>query len=289
MSEVIYISLKDDYMPVPTKEDWLKIATEYSDYRQIPNCLGSIDGKHIRLQKPSKTASQHYNYKNFFSLHLFASVDANYTFTCIDVGAVGSANDNAVFRNSSFGKCFFRNQLNIPAADYFPFGSEKMPFFFIADEAFPICSNLMRPYPGKNIRKDLSQHTRKETFNYRLSRARMNVECGFGIYRSKFRIFDTPIKTNLETSKKIVKATCVLHNFIRREDRPHVNETEVATEFRESRMTRKNLQDLNVRQLGCGGGKTDGQYVRDKLSEYFLSEAGTVPWQSRRINPTNFQ
>lgn len=112
----------------------------------------------------------------------------------------------------------------------------------------------------------------------------MNVECGFGIYRSKFRIFHTPIKTNLETSKKIVKATCVLHNFIRREDRPHVNETEVATEFRESRMTRKNLQDLQDR-----GGKTDGQYVRDKLSEYFLSEAGTVPWQSRRIKPTNFQ
>lgn len=285
-------------MPIPTKETWLKIATEYSDYRQIPNCLGSIDGKHVRIQKPAKSASLYFNYKKFSSLVLLTSVDANYCFTFIDVGAVGSANDTAVFQNSTFGKRFFKNELLIPPANCFPGGSEKMPYFFIADEAFPLASNLMRPYSGRNItgrnitgrnitgrniRAQCSavERRRKQIFNYRLSRARMNVECGFGMLRSKFRVYDTPLKTNMATSIKIVKATCVLHNFIRQEDRPHVNETEIATEFRASRLSRLNLQDLIIQQGGYA--TSDGQYVRDQLSKHFLSEAGRVP----RLSPRN--
>lgn len=286
MSDVIFLTLKDEYMPIPTKECWLKIATEYSDYRQIPNCLGSIDGKHVRIQKPAKSASLYHNYKHFKSLVLLVSVDANYCFTCIDVGAVGSANDTAIFTNSNFGKRFYKNQLHIPPARCFPGGTEMMPHFFIADEAFPLNTHLMRPFSGRNIAINPVQRPRKEIYNYRISRARLNVECGFGMLRTKFRIYDTPLKTNMATSKKIVKATCVLHNYIRQEDRPHVNESEVASEFRASRLTRLNLIDLHVQRGEYA--TTDGQYVRNQLSNHFISENGSVPWQSCRINPTNF-
>lgn len=201
---------------------------------------------------------------------LMVSVDANYLFTCIDVGAFGSANDNAVFRNSNFGKRFFSNQLDIPPAQCFPGEAKKMPFSFVGDAAFPINTNLMRPFSGKSISKNTigGERERKKTFNYRLSRARMNVECAFGILRSKNRVFDTPLKTDLQTSIKIVKATCVLHNFIRIEDRPTVNASKIAAEFRASRLTRNNLNDLNVQQ--SGNASSDGQFVRDNLSKYFL-------------------
>lgn len=287
ISIVIFSTLKDEYMPIPNKEAWLKTAEEYFDYRQIPNCLGSLDGKHVRLQKPAKSGSLYHNFKGFSSLVLLACVDANYAFTCIDVGAVGSANDSAIFKNSDFGKLFFKNKLKIPPANCFPGGSsEKMPYFFIADEAFPITTHLMRPFSGKSIAGNPAEQNRKETYNYRLSRARINVECAFGGLRSKFRVYDTPIKTNMTTSIQIVKATCMLHNYIRQEDRPHVNETEIAAEFRASRLTRRNLQDLQVQQ--CGNATSDGQYVREYLSKYFLSIAGAVPWQNRRVNPRNF-
>lgn len=83
MSDVIYKVLREEYLPVPTNEKWKQISKEYLDYRQIPQCLGSIDGKHIRIQKPEKGGSLWYNYKKFHSLHLMVSVDANYVFTII--------------------------------------------------------------------------------------------------------------------------------------------------------------------------------------------------------------
>lgn len=42
------------------------------------------------------------------------------------------------------------------------------------------------------------------------------VENAFGILSNRFRIFHTSISVNLETVDKIVMATCVLHNFLRR-------------------------------------------------------------------------
>ncbi|CAH1972161.1 unnamed protein product [Acanthoscelides obtectus] len=52
-------------------------------------------------------------------------------------------------------------------------------------------------------------------YNYRLSRARQIVENAFGILVSRFRIFQKPIATNIETVDKIVLAACALHNWLR--------------------------------------------------------------------------
>ncbi|GFQ79452.1 DDE Tnp4 domain-containing protein [Trichonephila clavata] len=84
-----------------------------------------------------------------------------------------------------------------------------LPFLFIGDEAFPLKSNLMRPYPGVALSKD------KAIFNYRLSRARRCVENAFGIMASRFRIFRKPLVSSLETSTFTVAAAVCLHNFIK--------------------------------------------------------------------------
>lgn len=86
------------------------------------------------------------------------------------------------------------------------------PYFFIGDQGFPLRRYLMRPYPKK------SQDDDKRAFNFRVSRPRKTVECAFGILAHKFRLFFTQIECAPEKATKIVKAACILHNFIRMHD-----------------------------------------------------------------------
>lgn len=101
------------------------------------------------------------------------------------------------------------NKLNVPNSEFLPNTRTKIPFVLIADEAFPLLKDLMKPYP-----KDQLQDRINENYNQRLSRARECVECAFGIIRVKWRILTKEIETKEETDELIVKAICVLHNTI---------------------------------------------------------------------------
>lgn len=44
------------------------------------------DGKHIAIRKLLLSGTSFYNYKQYFSIVLFATVDASYRFTTVNVG-----------------------------------------------------------------------------------------------------------------------------------------------------------------------------------------------------------
>lgn len=52
-------------MPVPTKEQWQKIA-EFWNTWNFPNYIGAIDGKHVQITAPANSGSQFCNYKKLF-------------------------------------------------------------------------------------------------------------------------------------------------------------------------------------------------------------------------------
>ena len=76
-------------MPCPNEEMWLNIADQFYEKTNFPNCVGAVDGKHIRIRAPNRSGSQYFNYKKLFSIVLMAISDANYYFVAIDVGAYG--------------------------------------------------------------------------------------------------------------------------------------------------------------------------------------------------------
>ncbi|CAI6362322.1 unnamed protein product [Macrosiphum euphorbiae] len=86
----------------PTTEQWLDIAAGYFEKSQFPNCVGAVDGKHIRIECPQKIGKLYYNYKNFFSIILMGICDSNYCFRVIDIGSYGKESDCNIIKQSSF-------------------------------------------------------------------------------------------------------------------------------------------------------------------------------------------
>jgi len=134
---------------------------------ELSKCLGALGGKHVEIFAPPNSGSQFYKYKRTFSIVLMALVDANYKFIAIDVGSYGKNSDGEIFTNSSFGKALEKNKLNVPKDRNLPGTQSPAPSVIVGDEAFPLKSYLLRPYPGSTINGDIE----KQVFNYRLSRA----------------------------------------------------------------------------------------------------------------------
>uniref|UniRef100_A0A8C5EMV6 Zgc:194221 n=1 Tax=Gouania willdenowi TaxID=441366 RepID=A0A8C5EMV6_GOUWI len=239
VAAAIWDCLVEEFMAVPTTEEWKSIAETFEAKWNFPLCCGALDGKHVVLKAPPpKSGSMFYNYKGTYYLVLLAVVDVNYCFQVIDT--------RHCQEQTTVGHSHTR---------------------FFADEAFPLRKNLMRPFPGCNIPRE------QKIFNYRLSRARMVVEDAFGILSSQWRMYRRAMEVRVDVAEKCVKATCVLHNFLR-----HTSTT-----------ARANNPTAEVEPLP-GLGRVAANYsgreairVREVFTSYFSAE-GAVPWQDSRLS-----
>ncbi|GAB1861619.1 Protein ANTAGONIST OF LIKE HETEROCHROMATIN PROTEIN 1-like [Camponotus japonicus] len=110
----IWTALQPIYLPTMRRNDWQQVAQGFLHRWNFPNCLGAVDGKHIRIQAPPRTGSQYFKYKKFFSIVLMAAYDANYKFTWVDVGDYGGISDGGVWANSDFGRSLERGLVDLP-------------------------------------------------------------------------------------------------------------------------------------------------------------------------------
>ncbi|XP_058625890.1 uncharacterized protein LOC131536781 [Onychostoma macrolepis] len=253
-------------MPMPQEEDWQTIAQDFSVQWNFPNCLGAIDGKHVVIQAPPKSGSLFYNYKGTYSIVLLGVVDANYCFRVINVGAYGRGSDGGTLRDSAFGRALEAGTLKIPPDACLP-GAEHLgplPYAFVADEAFPLRRHLLRPYPGKNLQRC------KRIFNYRLSRARLVVENAFGILASRFRMYHRVMGQHPHNVEACVKATCVLHNLLRRNKTTHPSAPV---------MDGPNCSMQGITRQGTNNSSREAVHVRETYTSFFSSVHGEVPWQ----------
>nr|CAI5834975.1 unnamed protein product [Callosobruchus analis]CAI5861367.1 unnamed protein product [Callosobruchus analis] len=181
--QAIANALKIKYLKFPkTVTDWQQIADDYWNLWQFPHCLGALDGKHIAFRAPISDGSFYYNYKGGHSIVLLGLVDARYRFIYVNIG-------------SNLAYAIQNNTAHFPP-----------PYVIIADEAFPLMKNLMKPYPGRELSPEA------KIFNYRLSRARRMVESAFGILANRFRI-PVPYQSQCCESGIIDTHLCVIAQF----------------------------------------------------------------------------
>ncbi|VEN58845.1 unnamed protein product [Callosobruchus maculatus] len=179
----IYKHLKGKYLATPTtSEGWLKIAREYEEKWNFPHCIGALDGRHICFSAPISSGSFYHNYKGTDSIILLGLVDAQYRFIYVNVGVNGRVSDGGVFGASLLSKKMRDGSLGLPEPQCLPGRITKVPYVIVADEAFPLLTNLLKPFPQCSLSYE------NRIFNYRLSRARRLVECGFGILANRWRI-----------------------------------------------------------------------------------------------------
>jgi hypothetical protein len=289
---VIWDILNPIYVPKPKKQDWIKISNGYLERWNLPNCIGSIDGKHVDIQAPNKSGTLYFNYMKTFSLVLMAVCDYNYCFTMVDVGAYGSQSDGGVLENSQFGKAMLECSLDIPGDKNLPGTETPFPHYFIGDEAFPLKSYLLRPYPGRYLPDE------KKVFNYRLSRARRTIENAFGILVARWRIFRSTIIANDSTVEKLILAAICLHNFIKTDEDSlspqarkycptnFVDYEDSSGNLRLGQWREKAQQNFFFR-IGRTGANAYRQVVkelRDTLATYLCSPEGEMQHQYAYIN-----
>jgi len=242
--------------------------------------LGAVDGKHIAIRKPLLSGSSFYNYKQYFSIVLMATVDANYRFTTINVGSMGRFSDANIFANSSLGKMLNSGSLQLPEPKPLAGQNTGTPYVFVGDEAFPLMPNLMRPYPKVRV----TGNYENKVFNYRLSRARQTVESSFGILTARFRVYKRPFECKLDSIDKVVLATIVLHNYLRTDILSNSSiqdeDDEIAYSFDES----------NFSSLAPNRSRSSNEAfsIRQNFTKCFNSNYGSVDWQRRAVQRRQF-
>jgi hypothetical protein len=118
-----------------------------------------MDGK----QATMNSASEYFNYKSFFSIVLFALVDADYNFLFADVGSQSRISDGGIFKNSVLWKKIHKKSPHLPDPTPLPGREKVIPHVILGDEAFALHENIMKPYSGLH-----EKWSKERIFNYRL-------------------------------------------------------------------------------------------------------------------------
>jgi hypothetical protein len=273
--DAIWECLVEKHVPFPTTELLEKSARDYEHVWNFPNCVASIDGKHVRIKCPKLSGSRYFSYKGFFSVILQGLVDVRYKFLSVDVGAFGRQSDSGVFSQSNLYQRLESGSFPFPQPKQIPGTTTKLPYVILGDQGYPLKDYLMRPYGTDNA----AFCPEIAAYNYRHSRARRTVECAFGILVSKWRCLKTELQVLPEHVDKLVLTACLLHNLII--DKEGIDE--VAVQKITSSNTAEGEASVIRGPRRYNRATREAYNIRERFKVYFNGE-GAVDFQYNQID-----
>ncbi|KAJ8889892.1 hypothetical protein PR048_009397, partial [Dryococelus australis] len=211
-----------------------------------PHCVGALDGKHYVIQGPNNSYC--------------APCSAKYRLIYIDVGCNGRLSDGGVFSRSTLGQAFLSNLIELPELKRLPGRNTDMPYYLVADDAFPLSTYLKKPYLYRDLPTD------KRIFNYRVSRARNTVENVVGIIPQRYRMLRKPMLLQPSTAEKVALALCY-------EQGSGIYTRDLLTGI-------PTTVWFSLQRRGVPPPPSQRE-VREELTNYFMSPEREVRWQYR--------
>jgi hypothetical protein len=203
---VICYAFKKKFIHRPSDNECRRIAQEFEEKWGFPQACGAIDGTHIPIIAPHEHRNDYHNRKGFYSIVCQAWVDHNYLFLDLVVGWPGRVHDARVLATSDIYELGNNNRL-FPT-DTKLISGVQVPFCLLGDPAYPLQTWLMKPYPENQYTTQNQRY-----FNYRLSRARMVVECAFGRLKGRWRCLLKRNDSHIANMPHIIMCCAILHNI----------------------------------------------------------------------------
>ncbi|XP_071694010.1 uncharacterized protein [Rutidosis leptorrhynchoides] len=257
------LSIEDQYIRQPTGDI---VPTEIEQkkrfYPFFKNCIGAIDGTHVRVRVPNKDAPRYRGRKGYPTINALVACTFDLKFTYVLSGWEGTASDSRIIKDALSRD----DKLIIPDGR-----------FYLVDGGLPLKSSLIAPYRGVRYHlKEYSSHSPenpKELFNLRHASLRNAIERAFGVLKKRFPIIRSTTEPfySCETQSDVFLACCILHNFLLEVDRVKAIEDKVVRKV------------LNARPDGhlCSQSDIDdrGEQIRNTIA--------TEMWNQYLLDPDN--
>ena len=212
------------YVVLPkTKEEVEEHARNLYSRYGFCQCLGAVDGTHIKIKRSVDNPTDNVNRKGNFILNCQGTVGYKYCFIDVLIKWPGSVNDARMFGNSALNAMF--KDGTIPKCERIIVGGEPaVPVCIIEDPAYLLLPILMKEFSkgGKNCSKRF--------FGQPLSSARMIIECAFGRLKVQFGCWRREM--NLKELPAVIHLYFILHNFCEiRQEAVNQNDVLVARNY----------------------------------------------------------
>ncbi|KAH9688209.1 DDE Tnp4 domain-containing protein [Citrus sinensis] len=234
------------------KEIPKKIRNDDRYWPYFKDCIGAIDGTHIPVIVPTSKQIPYIGRKGIPTQNVMAACDFNMCFTFAWAGWEGTAHDTRIFLEA-----LRRENLHFPHP---PTGK-----YYLVDAGYPHMTGYLGPYKGEryhlpDFRRGSQPRGKKEIFNHAHSSLRCTIERTFGVWKNRWKILRQMPSFPFSKQVKIVIASMVLHNFIRRyadndqEFQPFDNDDELlptseSENQREENNEEQSTSSFNVRDM----------------------------------------
>ncbi|XP_046862569.1 protein ALP1-like [Xenia sp. Carnegie-2017] len=225
----------------------------------VRRCMGAIDGTHIFIKRPSTSPTDYLNRKNRYSLNVQAVCDFKYRFMYLVIKWPGRVHDARIFSNSNINRKFRENE-SFKCQKQIVDDEMPVPVCILGDPAYPLLPFLMKEFPGGG------NSLQQQYFGWRLSSARMVIECAFGRLKGRFGILKREMDINTEDLPYVIYACFVLHNYCE-EEKQVVAEEEISKAME----CKKQFQPpiLGNRYTLGNNDEQSGKIIRDIFVKFF--------------------